>query len=735
MARSARRRAATSCLLRSPDRQNPQCPVVIPVLPGAAAARFTRHHYASSRTLKAVLFRSAAPMIRAVHSIGMEYHLGSVVSLRPPPPGAIPIRSTSLRMNSRSNSPPDTLFAVWRDFWAMGNSSDCTKVTDASIQPALACSLDGGSTWSTVPIGLHSDFPRVSFDGTFVWVVYREGNDILVDKRICGGSPLAPTKGFPQKVATITPITCPITGLDRCSGNGLSAPTIASDGYRVAVTYATANASGGDDIAVVKSYGGGNWSSPQIVNENPTTARRFMPWSCSALAYPILQSRVWMGWYDRRAATAAGATPDLTDYYVTWLGRGATSPSGVMGPDMRMSVASDPQCRAPWTAAPDQGWPAVAACPAFPGVTGTCTGGACTAGGPVPPGCTCQNGTINCGCQIQAGAVTPAACVGVSICKGRGVPRYGDYNGLGCSPSLVAAAWAATVDVNGNPTPGNSISVNVRTIGINLREKLGTPYSSNFIQRKPSSASANPEFDLLFTQSRPSSVRLTHLVRRNDLPGFPWSEAPSLQLVVDESGRTERPLGASVIQSSLPAQPGGTLEAVVRMQRPASVTNPSAPRDQYLTFYAVPDGSNTWFGLGAIQVAGSDITGVTGDPALIQSTRGDKGNLEMLVPVGRDVAHYVRDNDLFTTPWNLAGYVFRGPGPFNAVPVDVALIQSTIRSPSTNGPSTNAGDIGGHSANARTGRDRVFGAVFFRTQGLGFGVTLVFSGRTASRYL
>ena len=298
------------------------------------------------------------------------------------------------------------------------------------------------------------------------------------------------------------------------------------------------------------------------------------------------------------------------------------------------------------------------ACPAFPGIAGTCTAGspgaACPAPAALPAGCNCTNGVTTCGCQIQQPNVpTPAICS--TICRGNGVPRYGDYNGLGCSPQLIAAAWAATVNVNGNPTPDNAINVNVRTIGTELRHHLGTAGSGNFIQRVDSPNSI-PEFDLVFASRFGGINTLVHLVRSNHVPGVPWSKKlPLYYMVQDEAGRDEQPLGASIIQSHFPLQGQqkrkGALEAVVRVQASFVPHIPPQPRDQYLTFHT-QSSSGTWSYQGSIKVGGEPISGVTGDPALIQSTRGDNGNFEMLVPQGDNLVHYVRDNDLPKSPWS-----------------------------------------------------------------------------------
>lgn len=67
----------------------------------------------------------------------------------------------------------------------------------------------------------------------------------------------------------------------------------------------------------------------------------------------------------------------------------------------------------------------------------------------------------------------------------------------------------------------------------------------------------------------------------------------------------------------------------------------------------------------------------TGDPVLIQSSQGNQGNFELLVPLAHDgLAHYWRDNDATGFPWH--GSVIFGQGRrYDAV----SMIQSNYGNP------------------------------------------------------
>jgi hypothetical protein len=75
-------------------------------------------------------------------------------------------------------------------------------------------------------------------------------------------------------------------------------------------------------------------------------------------------------------------------------------------------------------------------------------------------------------------------------------------------------------------------------------------------------------------------------------------------------------------------------------------------------------------------VDGVAVTGVSGNPALIQSRFGNQGNFELIVPLAAGgLGHFFRANDAVGLPWQ------RGQIPFgaNSGQVDaVSLIQSNF---------------------------------------------------------
>jgi hypothetical protein len=81
------------------------------------------------------------------------------------------------------------------------------------------------------------------------------------------------------------------------------------------------------------------------------------------------------------------------------------------------------------------------------------------------------------------------------------------------------------------------------------------------------------------------------------------------------------------------------------------------------------------------------VTGVTGDPVLIQSTWGIKGNFEVFVPQGNVIGHYFRDNDSPGFPWHIAGdrLGYACPPKPCYTPRGLSLIQSSYKGDGTHG--------------------------------------------------
>jgi hypothetical protein len=137
--------------------------------------------------------------------------------------------------------------------------------------------------------------------------------------------------------------------------------------------------------------------------------------------------------------------------------------------------------------------------------------------------------------------------------------------------------------------------------------------------------------------------------RDNDVAGLPW-KGP--QVVAPAAGRVESV--PSLLQSNF----GGNLEVAVRIG------------DRLALFWRA---GGTWFGPAAFGAAGA-----RGNPAMIQSLFGGRGNFELVVPVvGGGFAHYWRDNDAPGLPWSGPAVIGRADGQVDAV----ALLQSNFGDP------------------------------------------------------
>ena len=299
------------------------------------------------------------------------------------------------------NSAPggDQVYSVWRNFLPSGvPPATCNGITSGVPTAAIVCSANNGTTWTAptlMPGG--SDFPRISTgsDG-FVYVVYRSGGNVMLNKFSSCTSGLVQQVGFPVTVAAFTSVVCPVAGLDRCnSGNVLSSPMVAVDDTNpnhVYVAFASNSGAGNENVVVRDSVDGGA-TFPRVVNVNSGAAgRRFMPWICS------LGGTAYVSWYDRRTATVAN--PDLTDYFLgsAFVRSGALQAGG----EENLTVNADPQCAT-----------------AFP--------------------CGARAASDYTSCGLAAGALTG------------GCPKYGDYNGSACSGGRIYTGWASATAPPGLP--------------------------------------------------------------------------------------------------------------------------------------------------------------------------------------------------------------------------------------------------------------------------------------------
>jgi hypothetical protein len=341
------------------------------------------------------------------------------------PPGVCPSGQTCVDQPhiaadrwSYSTTGADRVYVVWRDM--SGNLKS----------PKVSCSADGGQTWPTTKTvyDTASDiYPRISVgpDGA-LFVIFATTQSILLNKYSSCENGLQIADGFPVTVTSFTNVSCPVPGLDRCNnGNILSSPTIAEDDLdsnHVYVAWATATVpEKNEDIIVADSTDGGH-TFPRSTRLNAQIrARRFMPWvtTYSGTAY--------VNWYDRRYAVAPGAASnDLTRY----MGASASVAGGtlVAATEVDLSHIDDPQCSNLWPFAPRSEQDALLC--STPGQTaGRCYG-------------------TNSPCDFNIPCPGGRQCV-----TGRGLPKYGDYNGSAASAGKLYSFWTSI-----QPPTGVSVS-------------------------------------------------------------------------------------------------------------------------------------------------------------------------------------------------------------------------------------------------------------------------------------
>jgi hypothetical protein len=186
-------------------------------------------------------------------------------------------------------------------------------------------------------------------------------------------------------------------------------------------------------------------------------------------------------------------------------------------------------------------------------------------------------------------------------------------------------------------------------------------------------------FELLVPQGN----QLVHYFRDNDASALPWIKSGSQPVVPAGGGGViqNSPTAVSLIQSNFKGNGvTGNLEAIVRM---TPVLDPSGAGD-FLDAYFFDSGKRQWNGPFTVTVNNVPISGVTGDPALVQSNFGQQGNFELLVPQGNQLVHYFRNNDAPGLPWIKSGsqpvVPTGGGGVISRNPTAVTLLQSNFRS-------------------------------------------------------
>jgi hypothetical protein len=327
---------------------------------------------------------------------------------------------------SYSASGLDQLYVVWRD-------------TGGSLKsPKISCSADGGQSWPTVKTvyDTASDiFPRISVgsDGA-VFVIVATAQAILLNKYTSCEKGLQIAEGFPVTVASFTNVSCPVPGLDRCNnGNILSSPTVAEDDLdsnHVYVAWANATVAGkNEDILIADSADGGRTFARSTRLNAAVRGRRFMPWMTT------YQGSAYVNWYDRRYSFVPGAASnDLTRY----MGASASVVGGnlVAASEVDLSHVDDPQCSNLWPRAPRSEQDAL-----------LCSTPGQTAG-------RCFGTDIACDFKVP--------CAGGRQCTtGRGLPKYGDYNGVAAMAGKLYSFWTSIQPPVGVPVssgdPGSSI--------------------------------------------------------------------------------------------------------------------------------------------------------------------------------------------------------------------------------------------------------------------------------------
>src|SRR6185295_19885245 len=180
----------------------------------------------------------------------------------------------------------------------------------------------------------------------------------------------------------------------------------------------------------------------------------------------------------------------------------------------------------------------------------------------------------------------------------------------------------------------------------------------------------------------PQGDVIAHYFRDNDDPNLAWRRNTELSYKRPPNQLGPHPSAVTFIQSNFRGDNvHGNFEAVVRV-RAAIASTPDT-----LNFWFLDSKVGKWSGPFPLIADGQQITGVTGDPMLIQSDRGRHGNFELLVPQGDVIAHYFRDNDDPNLAWrrNTELSYKRPPNQLGPHPSAVTFIQSNFRGDNVHG--------------------------------------------------
>ena len=337
----------------------------------------------------------------------------------------------------------EVVYVVWRR--SVPNDAaapaSCENSGASHFVTQLSCSPDGGLTWPhNMKIDDRGRHPRLGIarNGKVYVIAVRSSNGGAIDlTRVSScADGLVIEEDFPVVVDNFDGVSCPVAGLDRCNnGNTLASPVVSPDPGRsltVFVSFATRTADGNENIIVrVSEDGGLTFPLCAIANDTTHQARRFMPWSCA------VSNGVYVGWYDREAATAANN--DLTRYQAAFLGYtpATVEPLKPFKPVDLSRGVDDAQCTL-WPAAP-RNLGDSESCSRQPQQAGRVPGadGTCTA-----------FGAARCDFSDSATANPSLSC-----CLSVGAPKYGDYNGITCAGQRAFVAWASATPPAGALAP------------------------------------------------------------------------------------------------------------------------------------------------------------------------------------------------------------------------------------------------------------------------------------------